>query len=123
MIAASVQLSAPQADSAALIMGRSAGVCAFLILFLALPVFGGLFLSLRQLAPTRLTLAGAAAGLAAGGWAAGIYCFHCMGKQRPLRRHLVQPGNGSDGRSGRPLGPLGAALVTPAIPENNLLGT
>jgi len=77
VVAASVQLSAPQADSAALIMGHSASVCALRIVILALPIFAGLFLALRQLAPTRLTLAGAAAGLAAGGWAAGIYAFHC----------------------------------------------
>ena len=84
VVAASVQLSAPRADSAALIMGQSAGVCAFLILALALPVFAGLFLALRRLAPTRLTLAGAAAGLSAGGWAAAVYCFHCIESSAPF---------------------------------------
>ena len=84
VVAASVQLSAPGADSAALIMGQSAGVCAFLILMLALPVFAGLFLVLRRLAPTRLTLAGAAAGLAAGGWGACVYAFHCPESTAPF---------------------------------------
>ena len=68
------------ADDAArrtLIMGHSANVCSVLIAGLALPLFAGLFWSLRQLAPTRLTQAGAAAGLLAGSAAATIYAFHC----------------------------------------------
>lgn len=60
-----------------LIMGHSANVCSVLIAALALPLFAGLFWSLRQLAPTRLTQAGAAAGLLAGSTAATIYAFHC----------------------------------------------
>ena len=84
IVAAAVELSAPRADSALLIMGQSAGVCAFLILMLALPVFAGLFLALRRLAPTRLTLAGAAAGLAAGGWGACVYAFHCPESTAPF---------------------------------------
>jgi hypothetical protein len=68
------------ADDAArriLLMGHSADVCSVLIAALALPLFGGLFWSLRKLAPTRLTQAGAAAGLLAGSAAATIYAFHC----------------------------------------------
>jgi hypothetical protein len=68
------------ADSAArhtLLMGHSADVCSVLIAALALPLFAGLFWSLRKLAPTRLTEAGAAAGLLAGSAAATIYAFHC----------------------------------------------
>jgi hypothetical protein len=60
-----------------LIMGHSANVCSVLIAGLALPLFAGLFWSLRQLAPTRLIQAGAAAGLLAGSAAATIYAFHC----------------------------------------------
>ena len=60
-----------------LLMGHSADVCSVLIAALALPLFGGLFWSLRRLAPTRLTQAGAAAGLLAGSAAATIYAFHC----------------------------------------------
>jgi hypothetical protein len=48
-----------------------------LLLTLALPIFAGLLRSFRRLAPTRLRAAGAAAGLAAGAWAAAIYCLHC----------------------------------------------
>jgi len=61
----------------ALIMGHSARVCSILIVSLALPLFAALFWSLRQLAPTRLTEAGAAAGLLAGSAAATIYALHC----------------------------------------------
>jgi len=61
----------------ALLMGHSADVCSVLIAGLALPLFAGLFWALRQLAPTRLVPAGAAAGLLAGSAAASIYAFHC----------------------------------------------
>ncbi len=84
VVAASVQLSARNVDSAALIMGQSAGVCAFLIAMLALPIFLCLMLALRQLAPTRLALAGAAAGLASGGWAAAVYAIHCPETTAPF---------------------------------------
>jgi hypothetical protein len=70
-------MSADNATRHALLMGHSANVCSVLIAALALPVFAGLFWSLRQLAPTRLVQAGAAAGLLAGSTAATIYAFHC----------------------------------------------
>jgi hypothetical protein len=84
IVLASVQLSVPQADSAALLMGQSWTVCPWLIVALALPVFAGLLLALRQLAPTRLTLAGAAAGLVAGASAATVYGFHCTESAAPF---------------------------------------
>jgi hypothetical protein len=70
-------LAADAATRHDLIMGHSARVCSILIAGLALPLFVGLFWSLRQLAPTQLTEAGAAAGLLAGSAAASIYAFHC----------------------------------------------
>lgn len=70
-------LPADSATRHTLLMGHSADVCSVLIAGLALPLFAGLFWSLRQLAPTRLTQAGAAAGLLAGSAAATIYAFHC----------------------------------------------
>jgi hypothetical protein len=76
-LAACEFLPADPAIQHALIMGHSARVCSALIAALALPLFAGLFWSLRQLAPTRLTEAGAAAGLLAGSAAATIYAFHC----------------------------------------------
>ena len=76
-LAANQFLPADAATRHALIMGHSARVCSILIAALALPLFAGLFWALRQLAPTRLTEAGAAAGLLAGSAAASIYAFHC----------------------------------------------
>ena len=70
-------MPASDADRHALIMGHSANVCTVLIAALALPLFAGLFWSLKRLAPTRLTEAGAAAGLLAGSTSATIYAFHC----------------------------------------------
>jgi hypothetical protein len=60
-----------------LIMGHSARVCPWLIAATAAPLFVALIWALRGLAPTRLRLAGAAAGLAAGGLGAAIYSLHC----------------------------------------------
>ncbi len=75
---AAVQLAG--ADSglwADLIVGHSAQVCPWLITATAAPMFVALFWALRGLAPTRLRVAGALAGLAAGGMGAAIYSLHC----------------------------------------------
>ncbi|WP_090142802.1 NrsF family protein [Limnohabitans sp. DM1] len=61
----------------ALWMGSSWQVCSVSILGLSLPVLGGLLWALRQLAPTRPALAGAAAGAMAGSVAAACYSLHC----------------------------------------------
>lgn len=58
-------------------LGHSWKVCPWLVLVLAVPIFIGLLWSFRALAPVRLRAAGATAGLAAGAWAATIYCLHC----------------------------------------------
>ena len=44
---------------------------------LSLPLLAAALHILRGRAPTRLRLAGAAAGFAAGGAAAVVYCLHC----------------------------------------------
>jgi hypothetical protein len=67
----------PPAEWRGLWLGHSWGICPFIVLVLAVPIFAGLLWSFRRLAPTRLHAAGAAAGLAAGAWAATIYCLHC----------------------------------------------
>ena len=79
-----MQLAPPNVDRHALIMGQSARVCAILIVFLSLPLFGGIFWAVRQLAPTRLAQAGAASGLLAGATAATIYAFHCPESAAPF---------------------------------------
>lgn len=67
----------PPADWLAMWLGVSWRQCPWLVLALAMPIFGGLLWSFRRLAPTRLRAAGAAAGLAAGAFAATVYCLHC----------------------------------------------
>lgn len=69
--------STPSRDWLAMWLGQSWKICPWLVLTLAMPIFVGLLWSFRRLAPTRLRAAGAAAGLAAGAWAATIYCLHC----------------------------------------------
>lgn len=46
------------------------------ILILSVPIFAGVVWAFRRLAPTRLRAASAAAGLAAGGFAATLYCLY-----------------------------------------------
>jgi hypothetical protein len=69
--------STPSGERLPLWLSRSWMVCPWWVLALAVPIFIGLLWSFRRLAPTRLRAAGAVAGLAAGAWAATIYCLHC----------------------------------------------
>jgi hypothetical protein len=84
MVLAAIQLSAPYADTAALVMGNTWMVCPWAILMLSLPLTLCLLMAMRQLAPTRLAWAGAAAGLLAGAIAATIYGFHCPEMAAPF---------------------------------------
>lgn len=67
----------PSSEWLAMWLGRSWSKCPWLVVGLAMPIFIGLLWSFRRLAPTRLRAAGAAAGLAAGAFAATVYCLHC----------------------------------------------
>jgi hypothetical protein len=67
----------PPAQWLPLWVGQSWMICPWIVLALAIPIFVGLLWSFRKLAPTRLRAAGAVAGLAAGTWAAALYCLHC----------------------------------------------
>ncbi len=60
-----------------LLLGATWAVCPFLIAMLSLPMFIAALGVMRSLAPTRPTLAGAAAGLLSGGIGALVYCLHC----------------------------------------------
>ena len=81
---AALQLSAPDADIRHLVLGHSSRVCAVLVILTALPTLAASFWALRRLAPTRLTLAGAGAGLFAGAAGAFVYCFHCTEEAAPF---------------------------------------
>jgi hypothetical protein len=73
-----IELSrAPPGGMRAMWMGHTATVCSLRILALSVPVYFGSILVLRRLAPTRLALTGAAAGLLAGGLGASVYGLYC----------------------------------------------
>jgi len=74
--AISLALAAPDQRAAAW-LGHSWTLCPWRILVAAAPVFVALVLALRRLAPTRLALAGAAAGLLAGAIGATVYGLAC----------------------------------------------
>ena len=77
-VAAALQLvRAPAAEARHLVMGDSAMVCPWFIAAASAPLLIALIWAVRGLAPTRLRLAGALAGLTAGGFGALIYCLHC----------------------------------------------
>jgi len=67
----------PRGEWLAMWLGQSWMQCPWRVVTLAMPIFVGLLWSFRRLAPTRLRAAGAAAGLAAGAFAATVYCLHC----------------------------------------------
>lgn len=78
------QLMEPGTNRQHMVMGDSWRVCALDILTLSVPVFLTLFWGLRKLAPTKLGLAGAAAGLLAGAAGASVYAFHCVEYTAPF---------------------------------------
>lgn len=67
----------PQTVWWANLTGRNALFCLFFVPVLALAPFTGLFWALKKGAPQNPTMAGAAAGLAAGAIAAAVYAWHC----------------------------------------------
>ncbi len=60
-----------------MLLGRTWDVCPFFIALLSTPTFVASLWTMRSLAPTRLSLAGAAAGLLSGSVGALVYCLHC----------------------------------------------
>ncbi len=74
--AAELLLAASSARSALLL--DPLWTCVPLILGLAVPLFLGTIWAMRNMAPTRLRAAGAAAGLVASGAAATLYCLYCQ---------------------------------------------
>lgn len=70
-------LTAAPAAREALLLGRTWRECSLRVGGLSIPAFIAAILVLRQMAPTRLRAAGAAAGLFAGGIGAAVYALHC----------------------------------------------
>lgn len=76
-LGAIIMQEAPPEQRAELFWGATWRSCPLLIAMLSLPILAATLRLMRQLAPTRLRLAGAAAGFAAGSAAALVYCLHC----------------------------------------------
>jgi hypothetical protein len=76
-LAALQMATAPTPEWPRMMMGATADRCPWRIVVLSLPLLAAALLAMRAFAPTRLTLAGTAAGLVAGGFGAFIYAFAC----------------------------------------------
>ena len=74
--AATLGLTPPEAWLPGLV-GHNARYCVVLVPLLGAPILAALLAALRKGAPTRPGLAGAVAGLAAGGLGASLYALHC----------------------------------------------
>lgn len=76
---AAVEMAGTTAEERrALVMGISASSCPFTIAILAVPTFVATLWTMKGLAPTRLVLCGAAAGLLAGAVGATVYALYCI---------------------------------------------
>lgn len=84
MLAGAVLLAAPAQERPALVFGETWFECPVTITLLSLPALALAFRAARELAPTRLSLAGGAAGLFAGAAAAFAYALHCPETQPPF---------------------------------------
>ena len=81
MLAAVVTMEWMSVDPAlrmARLVGTSWPTCLLFIPMLSLPILAAALLALRHGAPTRPALAGAVAGLVAGGFGAAIYAAYCL---------------------------------------------
>lgn len=82
---AAVELAAaPAGMRAPMVEGSSALLCVASIALLSLPLLLAVFIALRGLGPTRLRLAGLAAGGLAGAAAASVYALHCTEMALPF---------------------------------------
>jgi hypothetical protein len=77
VLAAFALTRANPAQRAQLFFGDTWTSCPFLVALLSAPVFAALLWATRGLAPTRLRLAGSAAGLLSGAVGALVYSLHC----------------------------------------------
>jgi hypothetical protein len=83
-IAAIAFIGADPAQRLDLLLGQTWTACPFNIALLSVPVFVAALWAMRGLAPTRLRLAGAAAGVLAGAAGALVYAFHCAELAAPF---------------------------------------
>ncbi len=84
MLAALVLTSADPTERRQLLFGGTSTTCPFFISILSVPVFLAAIWAMKGLAPTRLRLAGAAAGLVSGSLGALVYSLHCPEMAAPF---------------------------------------
>jgi len=84
LLGAFVLVGADAAQRKELFFGSSWNYCPFLIAMLSVPVFVAVVWAMKGLAPTRLRLAGAYAGLLSGAVAAMVYSVHCTEMAAPF---------------------------------------
>ena len=77
IVAAAALAESPADARMPLVLGATWTSCPWLIAGLSIPVFAAVAWAMRRMAPTRLRVAGAAAGFASGATAALVYAFHC----------------------------------------------
>lgn len=77
-------LNAAPDERSSMIFGDTWMVCLIAVPLLSIPVFIATIWAMKGLAPTRLRLAGAAAGLLAGGISAAVYALHCPELEPPF---------------------------------------
>ncbi|QYD72446.1 DUF1109 domain-containing protein [Paraburkholderia edwinii] len=77
IVALTVLWFAPHDARAALVMGHTWRTCSLNIAALSVPGLVAILAVVRSLAPTRLRLSGAAAGLLAGAIGTAAYCLRC----------------------------------------------
>ena len=70
-------VNAAPGERVRLLLGSTWTVCPFNIAMLSIPAFVAILWAMKGLAPTRLRLAGAGAGLLAGALGALVYTLHC----------------------------------------------
>ncbi len=84
MLAAVALLAAAPAERGELILGFSWNSCPFTIALLSVPLFAASLWAMKGYAPTRLALAGGAAGLLAGAGGALVYALYCPEMAAPF---------------------------------------
>ena len=84
LLAVLVLLNAAPAQRAELIFGDTWKTCPLSIAMLSLPLLAATLWAMKGLAPTRLALAGASAGLLAGAMGALVYALHCPESTLPF---------------------------------------
>lgn len=77
LLAGADLIAAEPGTRVGLVLGQTWQVCPWNIAGLSIPVFVASVWALRGLAPTRLRLAGASAGLLSGALASLVYSLHC----------------------------------------------